>query len=661
MTMNFISNMKIGSRLGLAFALVLCLLVAVAGFGLNAVTQAEKTLESILQDDVKKLTLVNSLAEEVHVVARVIRTVVLLDDAAAKPAEVAKIEAARTAYNTSREALQKLPSSPAGSAFLEKIDAAASQARAVNNDILKLAAENKDDEAVDLLLKHAAPKVAAWQTLLHEFAELQQKDMKAAEEVLKLADQRTMLLLYLLTGSAIVLGAGTAWMITRSITKPMARAIELASCIRDGDLSSKVEVAGRDEIAQLLSAMRNMQSAIAKVASDISGLVDAAVDGRLDARADAAQHQGEYRKIVHGVNDTLDAILGPIKEVQGVMQGMQEGDLTQTVQGDYRGAFADLKNAVNSTVSRLAQTMSDVNAAAEQLNSAAAQVSTTSQSLSQSASEQAASVEQTSASLQQMAASVKQNSENANVTDGMANKASKEAGEGGQAVSQTVDAMKSIASKISIIDDIAYQTNLLALNAAIEAARAGEHGKGFAVVAAEVRKLAERSQVAAQEIGTLAGSSVQLAEKAGKLLTDMVPSISKTSELVQEIAAASGEQSDGVSQINSAIGHLNTSTQQNASASEELSATAEEMSAQAAQLQELMSFFQVEAGGHRAAPARASKTMAAPKRTAASRSKGDDFETGVIGGSSGLPWSAKAPSGLAKPSHTVDEDSFSRF
>jgi methyl-accepting chemotaxis protein len=176
----------------------------------------------------------------------------------------------------------------------------------------------------------------------------------------------------------------------------------------------------------------------------------------------------------------------------------------------------------------------------------------------------------------------------------MASKASKQATEGGQAVSSTVEAMKKIAGKIGIVDDIAYQTNLLALNAAIEAARAGEHGKGFAVVAAEVRKLAERSQVAAQEIGELARSSVSLAEKAGKLLDEMVPSINKTSELVQEIAAASSEQSSGVGQINGAMGQLNQTTQQNASASEELAATSEEMSSQTEQLQSVMSFFKLD-------------------------------------------------------------------
>jgi methyl-accepting chemotaxis protein len=338
-------------------------------------------------------------------------------------------------------------------------------------------------------------------------------------------------------------------------------------------------------------AVEQVRGHLRRLVDDIGRLVQAATEGRLQVRADPQQHAGGFRHIVQGVNETLDAIINPIGEVQRVLAGMAEGDMTHHVEGDYSGTFAELRSAVNDTVDRLARTLSDVDGAAQALTAAAQQVSSTSQTLSQSASEQAASVEQTTASLQQMATSVKQNSENAGLTDGMAAQAVEEATTGGGSVTRTVEAMKSIASKISIIDDIAYQTNLLALNAAIEAARAGEHGKGFAVVAAEVRKLAERSQVAAQEIGRLAGSSVDQAEQAGQVLARMVPTIRRTSELVREITTASSEQSQGVRQITAAMNHLNSTTQQNASFSEELSATAEQLSGQASALQDLMAFF----------------------------------------------------------------------
>ncbi|WP_349971967.1 methyl-accepting chemotaxis protein [Pseudomonas caspiana] len=371
------------------------------------------------------------------------------------------------------------------------------------------------------------------------------------------------------------------------------------------DLQALSNQSREDEARAMLAGESKRQFDL--VTSDLQKLVELN-----DAGAEAASQRGDalydsarvsiigvlIAALVIGLGLALfisRIISRPLKEAALVAEQLSEGNLNVRIEAGSKDETGMVINAMQNMVGKLSHIIGEVRNAADNLASASEEVSATAQSMSQATSEQAASVEETSASIEQMSASINQNTENAKVTDGMASKAAKEATDGGESVQQTVVAMKKIAQRISIIDDIAYQTNLLALNAAIEAARAGEHGKGFAVVAAEVRKLAERSQVAAQEIGELSSSSVDMAEKAGNLLNEMVPSINKTSDLVQEISAASEEQAAGVAQINTAMTQLNSVTQQNASSSEELAATAEEMSSQAEQLQQAMSFFTLDA------------------------------------------------------------------
>ncbi|MBF0455078.1 MAG: methyl-accepting chemotaxis protein [Magnetococcales bacterium] len=314
-----------------------------------------------------------------------------------------------------------------------------------------------------------------------------------------------------------------------------------------------------------------------------------------------------------------NSIANPLLSCTRLMETVAKGDLTVRSTMNRKDELGRLSNALGDMISKLSQVIGEVNNASDQVASGSTQLSDTAQDLSQGTTEQAASIEETSSAMEEMTSNIQQNSDNATSTEQISQKAAKDAEESGVAVGEAMTAMKSIAEKISIIEEIARQTNLLALNAAIEAARAGEHGKGFAVVAAEVRKLAERSQTAAGEIGGLSASSVETAERAGAMLDQLVPDIKKTAELVQEISAGSQEQNQGAEQINAAIQQLDQVIQQNAGASEEMAATAEELSAQADMLATAISFFKTDSS--------ASRHHAAPKRTTRGAPQGTQKKT----------------------------------
>lgn len=290
----------------------------------------------------------------------------------------------------------------------------------------------------------------------------------------------------------------------------------------------------------------------------------------------------------------VQSITVPIQGALEAVKKLSEGDLRVDVKAQSDDEIGQFMSALNHTISKIKEVVQGIREGATNLTSASVQLSSTAQSLSQGTSSQSASVEETTSGLEEMGSSINQIAENSVQMEKMASKGARDAELSGGSVEATVQAMKVISEKITIIEEIAYQTNLLALNAAIEAARVGEQGKGFEVVANQVWKLAERCQSSAKEISEVSASSVATAEKSGQLIKELVPSIQKTADLVQEVASASKEQSRGVSQMNQAMNQLEQVTQQNASSAEELASTAEELSSQAENLERAVSFFHVD-------------------------------------------------------------------
>ena len=444
-----------------------------------------------------------------------------------------------------------------------------------------------------------------------------------------------------------------------AVIGPLNVSAEYVDRISKGDLPPKITDSYNGDFNEIKNNLNNCIDNINALVADANLLAQAAVEGRLDTRADASKHHGDYRRIVEGVNTTLDAVLEPINEAAAVLKEMAQGNLQQRVQGNYRGGHAEIKRAMNDTLESLEayvseishvlgqmaasnldvginneyrgdfaqikdalnlivgtfnDVFSEINGASDQVAAGSRQVSDGSQALSQGATEQAASIEQLTVSISMMAGQTKENAVNANQASSLAMVAKETAEQGNVRMKEMLNSMTeinessaNISKIIKVIDEIAFQTNILALNAAVEAARAGQHGKGFAVVAEEVRNLAARSANAAKETTALIEGSIkkvedgtEIANGTAKALDEIVNGVTKAANLVGDIASASNEQATAIAEVNKGIEQVSKVVQTNSATAEQSAAASEELSSQAALLKEMIAKFRLKRGSGRA-------------------------------------------------------------
>jgi len=595
----------IKAKLAVAFGLLIAVTLCCASFGMRGVSLVASMQDELLTGPVRQDGYASNLARAFDSLNLAESDLLLATTPERTQHAVEDMEAQRKAFEQALE--QGLES--ASDEFKEKWQAIRdfwSDYTRLNDNIRELALNGQRDRAIEVNQTDGSVAADKLDTLTESLAGLTRASISEGDESADAAFRSTFATLMVIAGVGIVLSIVAALWIAINIITGLSKVRIAADAVAIGDLNQTINVRTNDEIKDLVTTM-NVMTANLRSTAEVANAI-AAGDLSIDAKRLSDKD---------ALGIAMEDMIANLRATAHIAGQISNGDLTVSPK-----PLSDkdvLGVALEQMVERLRGVVADAIAASENVSSGSQELSASSEQVSQGATEQAASAEEASASMEEMAANIKQNADNAAQTEKIARQSAKDAESSGDAVARAVQAMRTIAEKIGIVQEIARQTDLLALNAAVEAARAGEHGKGFAVVASEVRKLAERSQSAAAEISAMSSDTVKAAQDAGDMLGRLVPDIRKTAELVSEISAACREQDIGAAQINEAIQQLDKVTQQNAGASEEMSATSEELATQAEELQASIAFFRVDTAGNRQSHTPAAKLNVRTPAPAATR------------------------------------------
>jgi len=696
--MNWFTNRKIGTKIITGFLLVAVIAGVIGLVGINGISTIARLDDDMYHKMASPLRNMVLITESFQRLRGNVKDIILAETAAEIDDYESRIKDRFKEFDENLDIYEDTLFTEEGAKLVKEVKDLRAQYETTTKDIIRLVRTGNKAAAL-VLMKGEGNTI---RTLIEEkYRRLSEIKVTAADKTStdnQATASRTTTTMMIVLAGGMLIALLIGFLISGSISRPLKKALSMIEEMGRGHLNDRLNLKSTDEVGKMGQAMdrfaddlqikmvgnmkriaagdvsmelalvdqqdeitpalKTMIDAIRRMVADAGMLAQAAQDGALSTRADASRHGGDFRKIVEGVNETLDAVIKPVQEASGVLGEMAQGNLKLRVSGNYRGDHAIIKNAMNETLDEVSgyideisnvltsmansnmdvavtgnyrgdfapikqalnliietfnDMLAEMNNAAEQVAAGSRQVSDGSQELSQGATEQASSIEQLTASITEIAAQTRQNAVNANEANELAIKAKDNAVGGNAQMKDMLKAMgdintssTNISKIIKVIDEIAFQTNILALNAAVEAARAGQHGKGFAVVAEEVRNLAARSASAAKETTDLIEGSIQkvvagtrIADETAKALDLIVNDVTRAASLVGSIAAASNEQASGIAQVNQGVEQVSQVVQANSATSEESAAASEELSSQADLLKSLINRFNLKKQAYR--------------------------------------------------------------